>query len=208
MDLSFETITEEDVPELTRVMTRAFDDDAQRHLGEEKGGPPGYDDGGFFREWLFPYEESKGYKVLLDGRIVGGLIVWILEGGDKSYPGVIPYLEQMRREMKKGHHRFFTRRFMGDTLCRSCQGSRLREEALAVKVQGLDLGEMGRLSVEESLRKMSGIRLGKAAEAVEVNWQRGETPLQDSAAVDAALAAAGVGSPLKNPGIGVLSRVK
>jgi len=82
MDLSFETITEADVPELTRVMTRAFDDDAQRHLGEEKGGPPGYDDGGFFREWLFPYEESKGYKVLLDGRIVGGLIVWILEGGD------------------------------------------------------------------------------------------------------------------------------
>jgi GNAT superfamily N-acetyltransferase len=82
MDLSFETITESDIPELTRVMTRAFDDDAQRHLGQEKGGPPGYDDGGFFQEWLFPYEESKGYKVLLDGRIVGGLIVWILEDGD------------------------------------------------------------------------------------------------------------------------------
>jgi GNAT superfamily N-acetyltransferase len=82
MDLSFETITETDIPELTDVMTRAFDDDAQRHLGEGKGGPPGYDDGGFFQEWLFPYEESKGYKVLLDGRIVGGLIVWILDGGD------------------------------------------------------------------------------------------------------------------------------
>jgi GNAT superfamily N-acetyltransferase len=82
MNLSFEKITVTDIPELTDVMTRAFDDDAQRHLGKEKGGPPGYDDGGFFQEWLFPYEESKGYKVLLDGRIVGGLIVWILEGGD------------------------------------------------------------------------------------------------------------------------------
>jgi len=42
MELIFEGITEEDVPELTRVMTRAFDDD-----------------GGFFRQWLFPYEESQ-----------------------------------------------------------------------------------------------------------------------------------------------------
>ena len=72
----------------------------------------------------------------------------VLEGSDETYPGVIPFLEQMRAEMKKAHHRFFTRRYMGDTLCRACGGSRLRAEALAVRVQGLDLGQVGRLSVE------------------------------------------------------------
>ncbi|MGD1994471.1 MAG: hypothetical protein PVI59_14855, partial [Anaerolineae bacterium] len=56
--LVFESITEADVPELTAVMTRAFDDDAQKHLGQERGGPPGYDDGEFFRKWLFGYQES------------------------------------------------------------------------------------------------------------------------------------------------------
>ncbi len=90
----------------------------------------------------------------------------ILEGGDKTYPGIIPFLEKMRREMKKGHHRFFTRRYMGDTLCRSCGGSRLRPEALAVKLQGMDLGMVGGLSVEDSLARIEKIRLSKTALAV------------------------------------------
>jgi excinuclease ABC subunit A len=90
----------------------------------------------------------------------------VLEGADKSYTGVIPYLETMRREMKKGHHRFFTRRFMGDTLCRACGGTRLREEALAVRIGKLDLGEIGRLSVEEALAKVRSFRLSRAAVAV------------------------------------------
>jgi GNAT superfamily N-acetyltransferase len=81
LELSFEEITEDDVPELTEVMTRAFNDDAQKHRGVQKGGPPGYDDGEFFRTWLFPYEQSVGYKILFQGEIVGGIIVWILPEG-------------------------------------------------------------------------------------------------------------------------------
>jgi GNAT superfamily N-acetyltransferase len=81
LELSFEEITEDDVPELTEVMTRAFNDDAQKHRGVQKGGPPGYDDGEFFRTWLFPYQQSVGYKILFQGEIVGGIIVWILPEG-------------------------------------------------------------------------------------------------------------------------------
>jgi GNAT superfamily N-acetyltransferase len=79
-NLSFEEVTEDDIPELTGVMTRAFDDDAQKHLGLERGGPPGYDNGEFFREWLFAYEQSVGYKALSEGKVIGAIIVWILEG--------------------------------------------------------------------------------------------------------------------------------
>jgi GNAT superfamily N-acetyltransferase len=77
-----------DIPELAQVMTRAFDDDTQKHLGVEKGGPPGYDDGEFFRKWMLGYEESVGYKVLVDGQIVGCAIVWIYEHG-RNRLGVI-----------------------------------------------------------------------------------------------------------------------
>lgn len=80
--LVFEPITETDVPELTAVMTRAFDDDAQKHLGQERGGPPGYDDGEFFRKWLFGYQESVGYKIIAEDKLIGGIVVWILEHGD------------------------------------------------------------------------------------------------------------------------------
>ena len=79
--LEFEKITESDLPRLTEVMKRAFDDDAQKHLGQESGGPPGYDDGEFFRTWLFPFEESIGYKIILEESVIGGIIVWILPDG-------------------------------------------------------------------------------------------------------------------------------
>ena len=62
-------------------MTRAFDDDARKHLGVEKGGPEGYDDGQFFRKWLFSYDASVGYKITSDGRIVGAFILWLLQDG-------------------------------------------------------------------------------------------------------------------------------
>jgi GNAT superfamily N-acetyltransferase len=80
VELSFEEITKGDIPELTAVMTRAFDDDAQKHLGKERGGPEGYDNGDFFHKWLFPYQESVGYKVVSEGKVIGALIVWILPG--------------------------------------------------------------------------------------------------------------------------------
>ena len=81
LNLSFETITEDDIPELTGVMTRAFDDDAQKHLGQERGGPEGYDNGDFFRKWLFGYRESVGYKVVGEDKAIGGIIVSILPQG-------------------------------------------------------------------------------------------------------------------------------
>jgi excinuclease ABC subunit A len=90
----------------------------------------------------------------------------ILEHEGKGYLGVIPYLEQMRAEMKKAHHRFFTRRFMCDTLCRACGGSRLRPEALAVKLGTLDLGQLGRMSVGDALIKLQKVRLNKTHQAI------------------------------------------
>jgi GNAT superfamily N-acetyltransferase len=81
LELSFQEIEESDIQVLTPVMKRAFDDDAQKHLGQESGGPPGYDDGEFFRTWLLPYEESIGYKIMSREGVIGGIIVWILPEG-------------------------------------------------------------------------------------------------------------------------------
>ena len=75
--ISVDKISKSDVPELTEVMKKAFDDDTRRYLGKEAGGPEGYDNGEFFNKWLFGYEECEGYKILVDGSIVGGILVWI-----------------------------------------------------------------------------------------------------------------------------------
>ncbi len=90
----------------------------------------------------------------------------VLEAQRPGYTGVVPFLERMRREMKRAHHRFFTRRFMGDTICPTCRGTRLRSEALAVRVGGLDLGTLGRLSLHEARERLGRLRLSKADLAV------------------------------------------
>ena len=46
----FVPFEESDIATLTPVMKRAFDAEAQFHLGRD-GGPPGYDDGTFLRRW-------------------------------------------------------------------------------------------------------------------------------------------------------------
>jgi len=82
MNLAFKEIDESDVAELTRVMTRAFDDDSRRHLGVEKGGPDGYDTGEFFKRWLFGYEQTAGFKIVTGSAIIGAVIVWVFETGN------------------------------------------------------------------------------------------------------------------------------
>ena len=72
----FEKLQEKDIDELTKVMTRAFDEDLRIHLGEEKGGPEGYDNGNFLRKWgLHP--NATSYKISRQGEVIAGLILWI-----------------------------------------------------------------------------------------------------------------------------------
>ena len=74
-EIVFEKAVENDIPELTEVMTRAFDDDTRRFRGNPAGGgPPGYNTGNFLRKWM-----GLGicYKITKDGNAVGGIIVFI-----------------------------------------------------------------------------------------------------------------------------------
>ena len=80
--LTFERMSEADIPELAVVMKRAFDDDAQKYLGQPEGGPDGYDNGDFFRKWVFGDAGGVGWKILADGKIAGSFIVWILSDGN------------------------------------------------------------------------------------------------------------------------------
>ena len=88
VNVEYTEIVEDDLPGLARIMKRAFDDEAQRFLGRQNYGPDGYDNGDFFRTWLFPYEQSKGYKIVKEGRLIGAYIVWIMPEG-KNILGTI-----------------------------------------------------------------------------------------------------------------------
>ena len=72
--ITIERATHADVPVLTEVQTRTFDDDSQRFLGKPSGGPPGYDS----EQWQIDMmqQATAYYKIMVEGRIVGGMIVF------------------------------------------------------------------------------------------------------------------------------------
>lgn len=86
-NIELRPLTEDDIGPLTQIMTRAFDYDTKIHLGEERGGPDGYDDGRFLIKWGL-HSPTKSFKVLLNGILIGGVIVWIRKDG-KNYLGTI-----------------------------------------------------------------------------------------------------------------------
>jgi hypothetical protein len=74
--LVFYPLQEEDIDELTAIMTRAFDEDSRIHLGKDKGGPEGYDNGDFLRKWGLD-KNSTSYQISMEGKLIAGLILWI-----------------------------------------------------------------------------------------------------------------------------------
>lgn len=86
-NITFETFTESDIPELTAIMTRSFDADSMLHLGVP-GGPPGYNDGSFLRKWGIE-EGADHYKILLDGATIGAVILFIRAAEHMAFLGTI-----------------------------------------------------------------------------------------------------------------------
>ena len=75
-DLIFEVLQEKDIDVLTTIMEKAFDEDTKIHLGEEKGGPEGYDNGDFLRKYGL-HKDTTSYKISLGDRAIGCVILWI-----------------------------------------------------------------------------------------------------------------------------------
>jgi excinuclease ABC subunit A len=69
---------------------------------------------------------------------------------NKTFEGVLPNLERRWRETDSSWVREELGRFQSETPCLSCEGYRLKPEALAVKIAGRHVGEASRLSIREA----------------------------------------------------------
>jgi len=77
------------------------------------------------------------------------------EGGrvyevSRTFEGVIPNMERRYRETDSAWSREEMERFQNNRPCGTCHGFRLRPEALAVKIAGLHVGEVVRMSIREA----------------------------------------------------------
>lgn len=84
--LIFEEISKSDIEVLVPIMKRAFDEDMRIHLGKDSGGPKGYDNGVFLQEYAL-HKDSTSYKIMMDEKVIGAIILWINEETNQNYLG-------------------------------------------------------------------------------------------------------------------------
>jgi excinuclease ABC subunit A len=71
--------------------------------------------------------------------------------GSRFFEGFVTQLERRYRETDSDYIRQEIGKYMSEEVCPACQGSRLKPEALAVTVNGLNLDQLTRLSIKETL---------------------------------------------------------
>lgn len=79
----------------------------------------------------------------------------------KTFEGVIPNLTRRFIETESDWVRKDIGRYQSKTHCESCNGYRLKEEALCVKIGGNHIGEISHLSIDSALKWVKNLSLTK-----------------------------------------------
>lgn len=84
-----------------------------------------------------------------------------VEGDDKSIVGINEFFEWVESNRYKIQYKYMLSRFSGRTSCHSCHGTRLRPEALYVKVGGKTIAELLDMNVDELASFLKGLELNE-----------------------------------------------
>jgi excinuclease ABC subunit A len=76
-----------------------------------------------------------------------------------QYEGLVPWLKRRYRQTGSESVRKWIESYMTNDACPACKGARLRSEALAVKIDGVTIAEICKLSVKKLLEFFAGLEL-------------------------------------------------
>ena len=105
------------------------------------------------------YGSEKVFKVQGENRF-GKSAEW-----QTTFEGVIPNLERRYRETESGYIRGEIEKFMRILTCPTCNGTRLKPEALSVTVDGLNIEQVSKKSIRNSLEWVKSIKTSFAGNA-------------------------------------------
>ena len=104
---------------------------------------------------------KQAYDTIMYGN-GGEKVVCTLDDGrtfNATWEGVIPMMTRRHNECKSDWTRSEYEKFMVDKPCPKCHGKRLKDEILSVKVGGLNIFEVGELSIVKALEFFNNLEL-------------------------------------------------
>ena len=96
-------------------------------------------------------------------------LIWntkYVEGDPDSFVGIHDFFAWVETQRYKIQFKFMLSRFSGRASCSDCGGSRLRREALWVKVAGKTIHDVLRMNAEDALAFFRGIELSETERAI------------------------------------------
>ena len=85
----------------------------------------------------------------------------IIFNKEEFLEGIATLIERRYLETKSEQVRKWYKSYMTDIKCEKCKGARLNQQALAVKVEGLNIYQLTNLSIENTLDKITNLKLSK-----------------------------------------------
>jgi excinuclease ABC subunit A len=83
----------------------------------------------------------------------------LLWKGDKKFDGIDDFFKHLELKRYKLHVRVFLSRYRNPVPCPTCAGSRLKPEALSVKVADRDIHQIAQLTIREAADWIEGLKL-------------------------------------------------
>lgn len=80
---------------------------------------------------------------------------------ESSFEGIVNNLKRRYQETKSDFIRYEIERFMRELPCKQCQGQRLNQNALSVKINGLNISQVTQKSIAELKRFFACLKLDK-----------------------------------------------
>lgn len=111
---------------------------------------------------------ESAYDTIMYGN-GGETLTCYLEDGrsfNTTWEGIIPMMTRRHAESKSDWTRAEYEKYMVDKPCVTCGGKRLKKEVLAVKVGGLNIWEVGELSVVKALEFFSNLQLDETRKKI------------------------------------------
>jgi excinuclease ABC subunit A len=131
---------------------------------------------GAIEPWTKPaytrwYEEmerhARGSSLDLDKpfeRLTPGERALVFEGNEK-FDGVDGFFRHLETKKYRLHIKVFVSRYKGQTGCRLCGGARLKEAALGVRLNGLDIAGVSRMTIDGARAFLGSLSLTPAERA-------------------------------------------
>lgn len=74
----------------------------------------------------------------------------LISGGTRDFEGINGFFEYLETKKYKLHIKVFISRYKWQVLCKSCGGSRLKNNALSVRINGLNIADVSRMTIKEA----------------------------------------------------------